>query len=121
VTNQPVLQRKRAAVQTIHTSVLTRRTTIASDFATLPHEAGWANEAVFFVQVEGDHPALSIASEISPDGIAWAALPAGYRLPETDSIIAIPITTFGNWLRITINGASEARPARVLVHLVLKG
>jgi hypothetical protein len=108
-------------VQTIHTSVLARRTTITSDFATLPHEAGWANEAVFFVQAEGDHPALSISSEISPDGIAWAELPARYTLPETDTIIAIPLTTFGNWLRININGASEPRPARVLVHLVLTG
>lgn len=95
--------------------------TITSDFATLPHEAGWANEAVFFIQTEGDHPELSIVSEISPDGINWATFASGSRLPEAESIVALPLTTFGNWLRIAISGASESRPARVLVHLVLKG
>jgi hypothetical protein len=108
-------------VQTIHTSVLARRTTITSSFSTLPHEAGWASEAVFFVQTEGDHPSLIISTEISPDGINWAEFSESQSLPAIASIAAIAVTTFGNWLRITINGATEARPARVLVHLVLKG
>lgn len=108
-------------MQTSHTSVLARRTTITADFTTLPHEAGWANEAVFFVQTEGDHPMLTIVGEVSPDGISWAALAGEHALPESQSIVAVPLMTFGNWLRIRIGGASESRPARVLVHLALKG
>ncbi len=108
-------------MQTTHTSVLARRTTITSEFATLPHEAGWASEAVFFVQADGRHPELTIVGEISPDGINWVALTGANTLAEPASIVAIPLTTFGNWLRIRIGGATEAAPARVLVHLVLKG
>lgn len=108
-------------MQTTHTSVLARRTTITTEFATLPHEAGWATEAVFFVQTEGGHPALTVVSEISPDGINWVALADARTLTEQASLIALPLATFGNWLRVRINGATEAAPARVLVHLVLKG
>lgn len=108
-------------MQTTHTSVLARRTTITSDFATLPHEAGWASEAVFFVQAEGQHPPLAIVSEISPDGINWVARGDTHALAESASIADVPVTTFGNWLRVRITGATEAAPARILVHLVLKG
>ena len=58
-------------MQTTYTSVLARRIRIDDDFATLPYEAGWATEAVFFVQAEGEHPKLELAVEVSPDGINW--------------------------------------------------
>ena len=58
-------------MQKTYTSVLARRVRIDGDFATLPYEAGWATEAVFFVQTEGEHPKLEIGVEVSPDGINW--------------------------------------------------
>jgi hypothetical protein len=108
-------------VQTTHTAVLARRERITTDFATLPHEAGWATEAVFFTQVEGQHPALAVTTEISPDGIAWVPHGVPQQLAEDASMVASPMTVFGNWVRVAISGATEAQPVRVLVHLSLKG
>jgi hypothetical protein len=108
-------------VQTTHTSVIARRVRISADFATLPHEAGWATEAVFFTQVEGVHPPLTVTAQISPDGINWLPRGEAQVLDEGVSMVANPLTVFGNWVRIAISGASEAKPARVLVHLTLKG
>lgn len=104
-----------------NTSVLARRVRIGADFATLPHEAGWAAEAIVFTQVEGAHPPLTLTTEISPDGITWIAHGEPADLGEDESIAAMPLTVFGNWIRLSITGATAARPARVLVHLSLKG
>lgn len=108
-------------MHTIHTSVLARRVRITADFATLPYEAGWASEVVFFTQVEGDHPELTIVTEISPDGISWLPRGEPERLPADGTIAASTLTVFGNWVRLAISGASAEQPARVLVHAVLKG
>ncbi len=108
-------------MQTIHTSVIARRVHVESDFHTLPYEAGWAGEAVFFVQLEGAHPPLTISTQISPDGIHWITRGEAMDVAETAALTEIPLTVFGNWVRLAITGASESRPARVLVHLVLKG
>ncbi len=104
-----------------NTSVLARRVWIDSDYATLPYEAGWASEAIFFTQVEGDHPALTITTEVSPDGINWIARGESRTLGEAAAIAESPLTCFGNWVRLVITGATEERKARVLVHLSLKG
>lgn len=108
-------------MQTTHTSVIARRARITADFATLPYEAGWATEAVFFTQVEGEHPPLTVTIEISPDGITWVPRGEPQELAEHASIVANPTVVFGNWVRLAISGATEARSARVLVHLSLKG
>lgn len=104
-----------------HTSVLARRIWITSNYATLPLEAGWASESLFFVQAEGAHPELTIATEVSPDGIAWIARGDRNVLRPGDSLAESPLTTFGNWVRLTITGASSREPARILVHVALKG
>lgn len=108
-------------MQTTYTSVLSRRVRIFGDFATLPYEAGWASEAVFFTQVEGDHPELTISTEISPDGIHWLQRGEIAKLGESEHIAANGLTLFGNWVRVVITGATAQRPARVLVHVNLKG
>jgi len=108
-------------VHTTYTSVLARRVRIGSDFATLPYEAGWATEAVFFTQVEGAHPELEISTEISPDGINWVRRGTPQTLAADESIADNSLTVFGNWVRLRITGATEHTPARVLVHLNLKG
>lgn len=107
-------------MQTTNTSVIARRVKITDEFSTLPYEAGWATEAVTFVQAEGDHPDLTIAVEVSPDGINWVRRTGG-TLPSSEHLVDLPVAQFGNWLRVVITGASSERPARVLVHLNLKG
>jgi hypothetical protein len=104
-----------------NTSVLARRVRISSDYSTPPYEAGWATEALFFLQVEEGHPDLTVAAEISPDGIAWVRRGAEERLPAAESIVALPLETFGNWIRLRVTGASSDDPARILVHVNLKG
>lgn len=108
-------------MHTTNTSVLARRTWIRSDFETLPYEAGWATEAVFFTQVEGDHPELRVATEVSPDGITWVERGTARTLTADAHLVDSSLTVFGNWVRLRITGASERQPARVLVHLNLKG
>jgi len=107
-------------MQTTNTSVIARRVKISDDHATLPYEAGWATEAVIFVQAEGDHPDLAIAVEVSPDGITWVRR-AGATLAASQQLVDVPVAQFGNWLRVVITGATSEQPARVLVHLNLKG
>lgn len=108
-------------MQTTNTSVLARRIWITSEHTTLPYEAGWATEAVFFTQVEGEHPDLRVTTEISPDGITWIPRGEPRTLASDQSILDSSLTVFGTWLRLRIAGASEERPARILVHLNLKG
>jgi hypothetical protein len=108
-------------MQTTNTSVLARRIRIEGDFATLPYEAGWATEAVFFVQTEGEHPPLELAVEVSPDGITWIRRGSPVELGAGDAIAEIPVTTFGNWLRVTVRGSTPETGSRILIHVNLKG
>lgn len=108
-------------MQKTYTSVLARRVHINDDFATLPYEAGWASEGVFFVQAEKEHPALEVSVEVSPDGINWIRRGTPVVLAANASIAELPVAMFGNWLRVTITGASPDAGARILVHLNLKG
>jgi len=108
-------------MQTTYTSVLARRVRIDGDFATLPYEAGWASEAVFFVQAEGEHPDLTLAAEVSPDGITWVPRGVPAVLPSAEGIAEVPLANFGNWLRLTVTGATTEAGARLLIHVNLKG
>ena len=107
-------------MHTTNTSVIARRVKISDQYATLPYEAGWATEAVTFVQAEGDHPDLAIAVEVSPDGVNWVRRTGG-TLAASQRLVDLPVAQFGNWLRVVISGATSEQPARVLVHLNLKG
>ncbi len=103
------------------TSVIERRLKISADHPTHPYEAGWAGEAVFFVQVEGDHPELSVQAQISPDGLHWVDRGDPRVITADQEITAIELANFGGWLRLSFTGASPERPATVLVQLALKG
>lgn len=108
-------------MQQTNTSVLARRIRIRGDHVTLPYEVGWAREAVFFVQAEGPHPRLTIHAEVSPDGISWVRRDAVAVLESAESIAELPMTVFGNWLRLSVSGATPDAAARILVHLNAKG
>ena len=106
---------------TSNTSVIDRRITITDDHQTFPYETGWASEAVWFVQVEGDHPELSLQPQVSPDGITWVDHGDPATVPAGQVIGHAPVDHFGGWLRLVITGATDARPATILTHLALKG
>jgi hypothetical protein len=108
-------------VLTSATAVIERRTVLTGDHATHPYEAGWASEAVFFVQVEGVHPRLRIQAQISPDGINWIDRGEVVIVAPETKIVAMDLASFGGWLRLTVNGAEKEHPATVLIHLALKG
>jgi hypothetical protein len=94
---------------------------VSDDYATLPYEAGWAHEAIFFTQVEGDHPQLTVSTEVSPDGIHWCRVGESATLVPEESMVMNRLSHFGNWVRLSITGATESETARILVHLNLKG
>ena len=103
------------------TSVIERRLEISAGHTTHPYEAGWAAEAVFFVQVEGKHPDVSIQAQISPDGLHWIDRGNPRVIAADGEIVAIELANFGGWLRLAFSGAAPDQPATVLVHLALKG
>jgi hypothetical protein len=45
----------------------------------------------------------------------------GVTLSAGEDIAELPLPVFGNWLRISITGASSSAPARILVHVNAKG
>ncbi|GAB3440526.1 DUF6385 domain-containing protein [Actinophytocola sediminis] len=106
---------------TFATSVIERRLEIKETHFTHPFEAGWASEAVFFIQIEGTHPELSIQAQISPDGLHWIDRGGPCVVSTQEEIAAIDLLNFGGWLRLAITGATDDQRARVLVHLALKG
>lgn len=108
-------------MQQNNTSVLARRIVIDGDYASQPYEAGWASEVVVFVQVEGEHPPLALATEISPDGINWIRRGDVVALAADASIAELSLVRFGNWVRVTVAGAAPEATARILIHVNGKG
>lgn len=106
---------------TFATSVIERRLKISADHTTHPYEVGWASEAVFFIQVEGDHPDVSIQAQISPDGLHWVDRSDPCTIAADEEIASIELANFGGWLRLAISGTAPESTATILVHLALKG
>lgn len=103
------------------TSIIERRLPIAGKHTTHPYEAGWASEAVFFVQSEQTRATLRVQAQISPDGINWIDIDAPISVPPDRAIAALRLRVFGGWLRLAIDGATPDSPATILIHLALKG
>lgn len=108
----------------IHTAVLERYGTFSGDFTTEPYEAGWAEEAIFFVRidaVEGTEPKLTGSAQISPDGITW--IDEGTLLPliERRGLVFARVLHFGNWLRLACRVSGRDASFRGTILLCLKG
>lgn len=103
------------------TTLVERRTVLTEDYGTHPYEAGWASEALFFVRADGDHPALTVQPQVSPDGIDWLDHGDPVTLPADRGLVQVGMTAFGTWIRLHLAGATPTRPATVFVHLALKG
>ncbi|HEY5760532.1 MAG TPA: hypothetical protein VIU34_32125 [Steroidobacter sp.] len=85
------------------TTVLARNETWRGDSATEPVEAGWANEAIFFVRALRTPvgPLPEVFVEISPDGMHWVRDGASVAMPaEENGVAAVRVAHFGNWLRL---------------------
>jgi len=108
----------------IHTAVLERNGSFSEDFATEPYEAGWAEEAIFFVKiddVEGIDPALTAQVQVSPDGMTW--MNEGTPLPAVKQAggIFTRVRHFGNWLRLTCQVSGTDANFSGTIFLCLKG
>lgn len=97
-------------------------------FVTEPHEAGWADEALAIVHVRETHgqaPRLVLRAQLSADGVRWFDHPAAPLLFTAPGGAALPLTHFGNWLRLAgevSGGPDDGSPAFLLdLYWVLKG
>lgn len=108
----------------VHTAVLERDGSFSADFATEPYEAGWADEATFFVRidaVDGADPTLTGQVQVSPDGINW--IDEGTSLPAArqEGLVLVRVRHFGNWLRLTCRVSGRQARFRATIFLCLKG
>ena len=91
-------------------------------FETHPYEAGWADEAIFFVlveKVEGD-PVFTAQVELSQDGVHWSpdgSAPVSFKGIGQHVIKVQP--NFGNWLRLTVR--IEGGSMFLNLHIACKG
>lgn len=97
-------------------------------FATEPYEAGWADEALAIVyvrEIAGPMPKLALRAQISVDGARWLDHPAPLLLIDNVGGYSLPLTHFGNWLRLAgeaSGGPAGGAPAFVIdIYWVLKG
>jgi hypothetical protein len=107
-----------------HTAVLERFGSFSQDFATEPYEAGWAEEAIFFVKIEevdGAEPTLTGQVQISSDGMTW--IDEGTPLPPITQAGAVfaRVRHFGNWLRLSCRVSGRDVKFQGMIHLCLKG
>jgi hypothetical protein len=97
-------------------------------FATEPHEAGWADEALALVYVreaQGTAPKLVLQVQISADGARWLNHATPPLVITKTGSYYLPLSQFGNWLRVAgevSGGPASAEPAFVIdFYWVLKG
>lgn len=108
----------------IHTAVLERDAVFSEAFTTEPYEAGWAEEAIFFVKitaVDGRSPALTGSVQISPDGLTWVDEDTPLPIITQPGVVFARVRHFGNWLRLSCRVSGEEAVFRGTVLLCLKG
>ena len=75
-------------------------------FQTHPYEAGWADEAIFFILVEKitGNPVLTAQVQLSQDGVHWCDDGSEpHSLSGTGQHIIKVQPNFGNYLRLSVN------------------
>lgn len=103
-------------------STVEQRKTFHADFSTHPMEAGWASEAIFFLNIEEfseNGVSLHAAVEISADGVHWIPEGTSFEKLSHKGSYFVKVKHFGNWLRINgkLDGEGEIK---LSVHLHLK-
>ena len=95
-----------------------------TDFETHPYEAGWADECIFFIAVEGisgKNPVLTAAVEISHDGVHWVAEGTVSEPITQKGLHFIRVKHFGNWLRLHCRIVGDNPVFRLNMQIALKG
>jgi len=108
----------------VHTAVLERYGVFTGDFTTEPYEAGWAEEAIFFIKVtavDGDETTLIGSAQISPDGITWIDEGTPPLLITQPGLSFARVRHFGNWLRLWCRVSGHAAKFHGTIFLCLKG
>ena len=103
------------------TSILDRKQIIEDGYATEPFEAGWAGEAVFFIEIQeiGDGAHVTAKAQISPDGIRWVDEGTAMENVTEAGMRFLKVSHFGGWLRLVFSLPNAGR-CRATIHIVLK-
>jgi hypothetical protein len=103
------------------TAVIVRGERIGEGFASEPYEAGWACEAVIFLEGMDDGAPGFLRVQVSPDGMHWADEGTTLPVPDRGAVSFGRVAHFGNWLRIRAADFSQGAERRVMATLHLKG
>ncbi len=97
-------------------------------FHTEPHEAGWADEAtamLYVRELKGAKAQVALRAQISVDGVRWFDHPTSLLVAKKVGGYALPLTHFGNWLRLAgeVRGGTKRGGIVAVIDLywVLKG
>jgi hypothetical protein len=77
----------------------------SGNFQTHPYEAGWANEAIFFIMIEHEKgtPQVTAQVQISHDGVHWVNDGSEASTFTGQGLHALKVQpNFGNWLRVNV-------------------
>jgi hypothetical protein len=104
------------------TAVVERNVTFQGRLETEPYETAWAGEARWFVHVLAGGPKtkLTIASEISPDGLTWCPHEAKSVSRIGPGIVSLPLTMLSPWQRLVLTTPPKTKPIKVIVYLTLR-
>lgn len=106
------------------TAVIERNATFDAAFATEPYEAGWADEARWFVRVQaatGADAELTLYPQVSPDGLFWCDEGSPPIVARQAGLNSLALRDFGGWLRLRGEMRGDAASFRVVISLALKG
>jgi hypothetical protein len=111
-------------MKNFHSSVTDLRQEFTSVVESFPYEAGWADEAIFFVTAEPQTPPgarISLSVQLSADGIRWLDEGSVIELAGPSSAF-VRVAQFGDFLRLAGTVVDENEPRCILtVRLALKG
>lgn len=105
-----------------YNSVIERRVVLDGHLETHPYEAGWASEALFFINREKADPGfdgITAKVQIAANGHDWVDEGGTIEMSADDPVGFVRVRHFGGWLRMVVTGGAQAR-AEVTVHLSLK-
>lgn len=76
-------------------------------FETQPYECGWADEAIFFININDvecydEEACLEARVQISHDGVHWADEGTVFQPMYEPGLYFVKVTHFGNYLRLAV-------------------
>ncbi len=102
------------------TAVIEKNATFAGPFETEPYETGWASEARWFVRVLELDGELTLAPQLSPDGLFWCDDEKVPMVIRAKGLYTLSLRDFGNWLRLRGEFVRADSNAKVMIYLALK-